>query len=82
MRISEYTLLEEAFHNSFGFMLNRLADLNMIEGGDPHADKFRGSKELAEERCWNEFMCAIEEMGVELEDAKVAGGRGLNGPPL
>lgn len=68
MKISEYTLLEGAFDSSFGFMLNRIADL-WPECPDFHKDAQK--KELAAERCFSEFMVALEEMGVELEQAKV-----------
>jgi len=69
VKISEYTLLEDAFHNSFGFMLNRISE-SEINMKDPHAST-EAEKEYVEERCFNEFVIAIEEMGVELEDARV-----------
>jgi hypothetical protein len=67
MKISEYTILEDAFHNSFGFMLNRLADLGFIRG-DPHDGHLGDKKDTAEERCFNEFVAALEDMGVMLQD--------------
>lgn len=70
MKISEYTLLEDAFHNSFGFMLNRLADLDFLKG-DPHDPANQNLKDLAEDRCFSEFMVALEEMGITLEEAQV-----------
>jgi len=70
MKISEYTLLEDAFHRSFGFMLNRLADAGYITG-DPHSPTRERFRDTAEDRCFNEFMCALEGGGVQLEDAKV-----------
>lgn len=64
MKISEYDLLQEAFTRSFGFMLNRVWEVYELST-DPHEDP--GKRDHAEERCFNEFMCALEEMGVELE---------------
>lgn len=64
MKISEFDLLQEAFTRSFGFMLNRVWEVYDI-GTDPHAE--RESRDIAEERCFNEFIVALEEMGVELE---------------
>lgn len=70
MKINEYTLLEMAFENSFGFMLNRLADCGFIKGDqhDPKRDEMRG---IAKERCFAEFMIALEELGVELGETEV-----------
>jgi hypothetical protein len=65
MKISEYTLLRDAFENSFGFMLNRISDNYPDSTPDWHGEAFR--KDRAEEQCWNEFMVALEEMGIELE---------------
>lgn len=67
MKVSEYTLLRDVFENSFGFMLNRISDI-YEHTPDWHADFSK--KEQAEERCWNEFMVALEEMGIELGDCK------------
>lgn len=69
MKISEYRLLEQAFENSFGFMLNRIEEeIGPIKGRDdtstPHAI----------DKCFNEFVIALEEMGVELGEAEVAQG--------
>lgn len=68
MKISEYTLLQDAFEGSFGFMLNRLADLGLLKGD--HFEWPLTTKELAEERCFTEFMNAIDEMGIELGDVE------------
>jgi hypothetical protein len=70
MKISEYTILEDAFHRSFGFMLNRLADAGYIKG-DPHSPTREPTRDYVEQQCFNEFMCALEDGGVELEDAEV-----------
>lgn len=67
MKLSEYTVLRDVFENAFGFMLNRIAE------GYPDCPDFQGLyniKEDVEERCWNEFMVALEEMGIELGDLK------------
>ena len=65
MKVSEYTLLRDTFDNAFGFMLNRIAEA-YPNCPDFHEDQ--GLKDLALDRCWNEFMVALEEMGIELED--------------
>jgi hypothetical protein len=65
MKVSEYTLLRDTFDNAFGFMLNRLDDV-YENTPDWYADQSK--KDLALDRCWNEFMVALEEMGIELED--------------
>jgi hypothetical protein len=69
MKISEYTILEDAFDASFGFMLNRIADT--WEGKVPDFHASRDLVEHAKERCWTEFICALEELGVELGDVEV-----------
>jgi hypothetical protein len=71
MKISEYRILEQAFENSFGFMLNRILDLGLLKG-DPHGDK--ALRDRAEEQAFNEFVIALEEMGVELGEAEVSQG--------
>ena len=68
MKVSEYTLLRDAFENSFGFMLNRISDTWPDATPDWHGDE--GRKELAEDRCFTEFIVALEEMGIELGDCK------------
>lgn len=65
MRISEHTILRDAFENSFRFMLNRLGDAGAT------IDFNEDTLLLAEDRCWNEFSLALEEMGVTLEEVKV-----------
>jgi hypothetical protein len=65
MKISEYTLLRDTFDNAFGFMLNRIAD---SYDGCPDFQGDASRRDLALDRCWNEFMVALEEMGIELED--------------
>lgn len=69
MKVSEYTLLEEAFSRSFGWMLNRIWETYDLPG-DPHEDRSAGVKDLAADRCFNEFMVALEELGVELGDVE------------
>ena len=70
MIISEYTLLEDAFEAAFPFMLNRLSDVGIIKG-DPHSAELCFARDEACERCFTEFITALEEIGVELENAKV-----------
>lgn len=67
MKISEYTLLEDAFEASFGFMLNRIAEAWNLPV-DFHEDT--RAKDQASERCFSEFMIALEELGVELGDVE------------
>ena len=74
MRISEYTLLEEAWDRSFGFQLNRIEDeMGTIpgrwtgKGADVDYEK-EGKTERARMRCFSEFIIALEELGVELGD--------------
>lgn len=67
MKVSEYDLLLQAFEKSFGFMLNRIWEAWDLPG-DPHDDN--GKKTLALDRCFNEFLLALEEGGVELEDTE------------
>lgn len=69
MKISEYDILDDAFERSFGFMLNRIADL-WVDCPDFHADP--GMVELARDRCFSEFIIALEERGVELEEVKAS----------
>jgi hypothetical protein len=69
LKISEYTLLEDAFEASFGFMLNRIAEAYDLDV-DFHAPKFGPIKELAADRCFSEFIAALEELGVELGDVE------------
>ena len=69
MKISEYSLLEEAFHRSFGFMLNRIEEEvgsidHRFDGTEHDQDNRR---DRAEDLCFNEFIVAMEEMGIELE---------------
>ena len=64
MRISEYTLLEEAWDRSFGFMLNRIEDAK-DEDSDLH--RVRNDMSYVGGRCFSEFIIALEEMGVELD---------------
>ena len=68
MKISEYTLLEAAFHNSFGFMLNRMADANLLR--TDHFEWTVPVREDVEARCFSEFILALEETGVRLEDVE------------
>lgn len=68
MKISEYTLLQTAFNNSFGFMLNRIAD-TWIKCPDFHASPHL--VEIGADRCFSEFISALEESGVRLEEATV-----------
>lgn len=62
MKISEYTLLEDAFEASFGFMLNRIGEA--LDKDLWVEDE--GLRETLAERCFHEFTIALEEMGVEL----------------
>ena len=70
MRVSEYDLLMQAWERSFGFMMNRVVDVWQDELGswDPHSD--HAARERAADLCFNELMCALEEMGVELGQAE------------
>ena len=74
MRIGEYTLLEEAWDRSFGFMLNRIEDeMGTIPGrwtgkGASMTHETGGKTERARTRCFSEFIIALEELGVELGD--------------
>lgn len=64
MRISEATILQDAFEAAFPFMLNRMADAGYdVEG--------MRKDEYLVERCWGEFLIALEEIGVRLEDIDV-----------
>jgi hypothetical protein len=67
MKISEYTLLEDAFEAAFGFMLNRIADTWNLEV-DFHKDPT--IKAIASERCFDEFVNSLAELGVELGDVE------------
>ena len=69
MRIHESTLLRGAFENSFGFMLNRLADAGMLK--TDHFEWAIPARAAIEDACWMEFACALEDIGIELEDAEV-----------
>lgn len=71
MKISEYNILERAFSLSFPFMLNRIWDIYQLPG-DPHG-KYEVRDEAAE-RAFTEFMGALEDIGVELEEARVVKG--------
>jgi hypothetical protein len=65
MKISEYRLLEEAWDRSFGFQLNRIEDeIGPIKG----RDATRTDNEVAKDRCFSEFILALEELGVQLGD--------------
>jgi len=71
MRISEYTLLQDAFDSAFGFMLNRIGDeLDSSSVKDGRDLDTTGRERLAE-RCFSEFIIALEEIGVRLDDAVV-----------
>lgn len=70
MKVDEYHILERAFEESFGFMLNRIWELYDLPG-DPHEHRSAGVKDLAEERCFSEFLVALESDGVELEVKEV-----------
>jgi hypothetical protein len=61
MKISEYTLLEDAFEAAFPFMLNRMEEIldTTIK---------RDNLTHASERCFSEFIIALEEIGVVLQD--------------
>jgi len=65
MRISEYTLLRSVFEAAFPFMLNRIND---VYDEDLSHDPLK--RDDAEERCWNEFMLAVEQIGIELGDVQ------------
>ena len=64
MKISEYTLLELAFERSFGFMLTRIEETSA--GALSHFPE-AVDRETAQDRCFTEFIIALEELGVELE---------------
>jgi hypothetical protein len=74
MKISEYTLLQEAWDRSFGFMLNRIEDeMGTIPGrwvgkGANMDYEKEGKAERARERCFSEFVIALDDLGVELGD--------------
>lgn len=70
MRISEYTLLEGAFDNSFGFMLNRINDA-LEAGGHPPLPEALHHDDYLRDRAFSEFIIALEEMGVVLDEAVV-----------
>ncbi len=61
MYIREYDALRQVYENHFGFMLNRLAEV--VELPD-----IVYKNEVLEDRCWNEFMVAFEEMGLKFEE--------------
>lgn len=61
MKISEYVILQDAFENSFGFMLNRIADAT-------DTDLQKARTEEVTDRCWREFVNALDEMGVTLQE--------------
>jgi hypothetical protein len=65
MKISEYTLLQSAFEAAFPFMLNRISE---VYDEDLSHDPLLSDE--AEDRCWNEFMVAVEQIGIELEDVR------------
>jgi hypothetical protein len=66
VKISEYRLLSEAYEKHFGFALNRVEEEFGVD-----LQRERNSHEGALDRCFNEFMVAFDEMGVELGDAEV-----------
>ena len=61
MRIDEYKVVRAAFENAFGFMLNRIED---GLGVDLHRERKGSEVEGVEERCWDEFMIALDALGV------------------
>lgn len=70
MVISEYVLLEGAFDNSFNFMLNRIGDALEAAGASPLPESLY-KNEYLRERAFSEFIVALEEMGVELQNVDV-----------
>lgn len=65
MRVREYDVVREAFERAFGFMLNRIWDTYDLPG---EGSQDRGKAETAEALCWNEFMVALDSLGVEFEN--------------
>jgi len=63
MKISEVTLLEGGFDASFGFMLNRIGDAYE----DLRLPESMWDDTALRDRCFSEFLLALEEMGVTFE---------------
>ena len=66
MTVSEYRLLERCFEDAFGFMLNRLEETHGVS-----FDRSPALVERASDQCWNEFMLAIEGLGIDLKHREV-----------
>ena len=64
MKVSEYTLMRLAWEQSFGFMLNRLADAEWLKV-DHHDPKHATTKDRLEDQCWDEFLLAFDDIGLE-----------------
>jgi len=68
MKIDEYKVVRAAFENAFGFMLNRIED---GLGVDMQRERNGAAVEDAEERCWDEFVIALEAIGVTFAECNV-----------
>ena len=71
MKMSEYTILENAFLAAFPFMLNRIMDALPDAELDLHV---LARTDFVAERCFSEFISALEDQGVELGDVEVKRG--------
>jgi hypothetical protein len=65
VKVSEYTLMRMAWEQSFGFMLNRLAEADWLKVDDHHDSKHTTQRDHLEDQCWNEFLLALDDIGLE-----------------
>lgn len=79
MKISERTILEHSFSNSFVFMLNRLGDAGLLKGD--HFEWPEATKVYVQERCFDEFMLALEELGITLGEVEIRRSQALQPNP-
>jgi hypothetical protein len=64
VKADEYRLMALVWEQSFGYMLNRLADAGWLRV-DHHDPKNASTRDHLEDQCWNELLLACDDVGIE-----------------